>query len=98
MIFRIYPDDENPVLLKLAEMALSDYDFMTFDYSLIGNKLIFLQLSTFNVWDFTEDAWACVEVPDDSKHVGLLTKRDSISLLIFGAVYRRKNSHITLLP
>ena len=47
---------------------------MTVDYSLIGNKLIFLRLLTFNVWDFTEDAWACVEVPDDVQHVGLLTK------------------------
>ncbi len=70
-IFRIYPDDEDPVLLKIAE---TDSDIMTFDYSLLGNKLIYLQGPTLNVWDFKEDAWACIEVPDDIEHAGLLTK------------------------
>jgi hypothetical protein len=75
-------------------MAMSDSDLMT--YSLIGNKLIYLQGPTLNFWDFKEDAWACIEVPDDTEHVSLL--RACISLPIFGAVYRRKDSHTTLLP
>jgi len=60
-------------LLKIAEMAMSDSDSMIYDYSLLGNKIIYRQGPTLNAWDFMEDAWASIEVPDDSEHVCLPT-------------------------